>query len=363
MIYRYDETNTELVLKYVSPYRQTHINERIVVGEGLNGLVAREQKTLVTDDKDHLPSGATMAKQSDPDMHSYIIVPILFKDLYYGNLDLRHEEIARFHDADIHFFEGLAQQLANTIHRLETARARQESDRLARAAAEMSSIGQSAYEVTHRLGNDLGLIELYVNDIQAELEQIGVGSAFIDRKLGSILEDVRTVLAFSKDLKQELAKLSTHDEAAGEPVTLMPEELLKEAARIPSSLPNLEVLLDIDNDVAAISVFPTLVTDILNNLVTNSIQAMPQGGKLTLHAHNTGRSVAIQVSDTGVGIPESMQDNIFDLFFSTKNSSGFGLWSARRNALRNNGDLAMVSKPGQGTTFTLLLPRANDTTP
>jgi len=65
----------------------------------------------------------------------------------------------------------------------------------------------------------------------------------------------------------------------------------------------------------------------------------------------------LEVTDTGIGIPPQQQSKIFDLSFSTKGSSGFGLWSARTNALKNRGDLKVKSELGQGTTFTLFLPR------
>ncbi|HET8842933.1 MAG TPA: ATP-binding protein, partial [Ktedonobacteraceae bacterium] len=94
-------------------------------------------------------------------------------------------------------------------------------------------------------------------------------------------------------------------------------------------------------------------------LVTNAVQAMPEGGDLTLSAHKAGHFIALNVTDTGAGIAPRRQEQIFELFFSTKGSSGFGLWSARRNALKNHGDLKMKSALGVGTTFTLLLPRAD----
>jgi signal transduction histidine kinase len=64
------------------------------------------------------------------------------------------------------------------------------------------------------------------------------------------------------------------------------------------------------------------------------------------------------VADTGPGIPDEMQPKVFNLFYSTKRSSGFGLWSARQYARANGGDLALESVEGRGTTFTLKLPVA-----
>ncbi len=159
--------------------------------------------------------------------------------------------------------------------------------------------------------------------------------------------------------RQELAKLNAKEETAGEPVLLSPRVLLEEAATTLRSQSAISIGLEVDDDVANVQVFHNLVADILRNLIDNAIQALPDGGTITLRAYNEGRYTALQVSDTGIGIPQEKLSQIFDLFFSTKGSSGFGLWSARRNALKNHGDLKVESQPGQGTTFTLLLPRAD----
>jgi len=358
VIYRNEEENAELVLAYAS-HRKAPLFERIKIEEGLNGQVARERRRIVVHDVDHLPPGVVSVKQSDPTMRALVVVPILFKDRYYGNLGLRHEEVGHFRGTDIDFFEALAQQLSDTIYRLETAKARQELEQRALSAEEMSSIGQSAFEVTHRLGNDLGLVESYITDIHSELGKLGITNGFVSKKLENIQQSVQEVLSFSSDLKQELARSRATEEAAGEPILLTPKELFEEAAVVPSLPSNVQICLDIDDDVSPVLVKRSLAADILRNLVTNAVQAMPAGGMITLRGRNVGRSVALDVIDTGVGIAPNKLSQVFDLFFSTKGSSGFGLWSARRNALRNHGDLRATSQPGQGTTFTLLLPRTD----
>jgi signal transduction histidine kinase len=367
VIYRYDEENAEMVLKCASPNLQAPLFERIKLHEGLNGQVARERRTIVVHDVNNLSSDVGPVKQSDPSMHSFVVTPILFEDQYYGNLGLRHDDVGHFRDADIHFYEGLAQQLSNTIYRLETVQARKESEQRARSAEAMSDIGLMAFELTHRWDNDLGLVRSYVNDIQSELEQLGVTSAFITKKLENIVQASRTVLDLSKDLKQELVRSGEaiaggpvtvqYRAIAGKPVVIEPRVLFEEAQNVLLLPPAIEMYLEIDTDVATVQVIHSLVADILRNLVSNAIEAMPEGGKITLRARNAGNFVALEVIDTGIGIPQQNLSKIFDLFYSTKGSSGFGLWSARRNAFKNRGDLTVKSEVGQGTTFTLLLPR------
>ena len=126
-------------------------------------------------------------------------------------------------------------------------------------------------------------------------------------------------------------------------------------ATIPEQI---EIQLENDADTPPVKAIPTLVANILRNLITNAIEAMPNGGILALRTRAVGSMVMLEVSDTGMGISEHDQKKIFDLFFSTKRSSGFGLWSAKRYALENHGDLTVASAPGSGSTFTLTLPRA-----
>lgn len=363
VIRRFEKETKELEVirsslpKYPAMHRRTSLNS------GINGQVARERRTIEIRDVKNPPPEADSPQPSDPGTRSLLITPIMFENMYYGNLGLSHREVGHFQHADRLFFEGLAQQLATTIHRLETVQARRDFERRALASEEMSSIGLSAFEVTHRLGNDLGLVESYVTDIHTEMENLGVSSPYINRKLDNVLRDVKRVLSFSIDLKEDLARLRSKEEAAGEPVLLSPKALLEEALAIPLIAPNVSIrLVEVDNDVPDVRVIHNLVADILRNLITNAAQAMPGGGVIELRLRNAGSSVALEVSDTGVGISKDKLSQVFDLFFSTKRSSGFGLWSARRNALKNHGELTVKSTIGQGTTFTLLLPGADSAT-
>ncbi|HEV7408955.1 MAG TPA: ATP-binding protein [Bradyrhizobium sp.] len=127
--------------------------------------------------------------------------------------------------------------------------------------------------------------------------------------------------------------------------------------------------IDADNDVWPVTVDPSEFETALVNLVINARDAMPQGGKVTVHAGNVfidddvrkGDHVAITVKDTGTGIPADILARIFDPFFTTKpigKGTGLGLSQVHGFAHQAGGTITVESELGQGTSFTLYLPRS-----
>jgi PAS domain S-box-containing protein len=109
--------------------------------------------------------------------------------------------------------------------------------------------------------------------------------------------------------------------------------------------------------------FPRLKTDqaflkrILTNLISNAVQAMPNGGKLAIAAVYTNENVRISVQDTGQGIPEQASDQLFKPLFTTKaKGQGFGLAIIKRFTEALNGKVTFESEIGKGTKFTIEIP-------
>jgi signal transduction histidine kinase len=102
------------------------------------------------------------------------------------------------------------------------------------------------------------------------------------------------------------------------------------------------------------------IEQVLINLIQNAIQAMPDGGTLRLSLSQAGEAIALAVQDTGVGIsPENLR-RIFDPFFTTKptgEGTGLGLSVSYGIIARHHGRIDVESTVGQGTTFTILLPK------
>jgi len=98
--------------------------------------------------------------------------------------------------------------------------------------------------------------------------------------------------------------------------------------------------------------------EVFINLINNALDAMPQGGHMTIRAFNKNNQICVIVKDTGIGIPEALRESIFDPFFTTKGpqSTGLGLSVSYGIIHRHRGTISADSTEGQGTTFTITLP-------
>jgi signal transduction histidine kinase len=104
--------------------------------------------------------------------------------------------------------------------------------------------------------------------------------------------------------------------------------------------------------------YPDELNQVWTNLIHNALQAMENHGTLTIDVRQLDQQVQVRITDTGKGIPESIQSRIFEPFFTTKSlgeGSGLGLHIVRKIIEKHAGAITVKSQPGQ-TTFTVLLP-------
>jgi signal transduction histidine kinase len=132
------------------------------------------------------------------------------------------------------------------------------------------------------------------------------------------------------------------------------DELLKK-----TGLPeNVQVSVNVEDDVRKVVADSTFINRIMYNLVNNAVQAMPQGGKLSIHAFRDDNNTVISVKDTGIGIPEEVKAKLFTPMLTTKaKGQGFGLVVIKRMTESLGGTVSFESQEGKGTTFTIRLPQ------
>lgn len=196
----------------------------------------------------------------------------------------------------------------------------------------------------HDLRGPLVVVRNAVNVARENPEQTDRMLDMIDRNTGQamdILEELRT---------------RTRDE----PVTLTSIEIRKflDEATEDLFLPDeVELHIEIAEELSDIVLDEAKTLRALDNLIRNAIDAMPNGGTIKLVATRETDQFIISVSDTGTGVPDEIQKNLFKPFYTTKpGGMGLGLASTRRMVAVQGGTISFETKAGEGSTFSITLP-------
>ncbi len=217
-------------------------------------------------------------------------------------------------------------------------------------AERLSAIGQMTAKVAHEIRNPLVTIGGFARSVLKGLEKDSPQSRrceIIVEETMRLEEILGSLLDFSRQRELNLEDCRI-EKIIARACTLVRDDLVRNKVviqrDIQKGLPDL--LLDVHK-----------IVQVLINLIKNAIQAMKEGGEITLSAHLQGRFVSLKVADTGTGIPPGILSNIFNPFFTTK-SEGFGLGLAisRNYIYDHGGNISVQSRVGEGTVFDILLP-------
>jgi len=260
-------------------------------------------------------------------------------------------------------------KLREWSHTLED-RVREKTEELEEAHRKMmqvekaASLGKMAATVAHELNNPLSGILTYAKLVARKLE--GDGEPCQDRaRLLEHLELVQSEALRCGNIVHDLLTYARESRAHFRDEHL--HQLIDRSLKLVShhtELGNIEVATDLRLEQDDVVCDGEQIVQVLIALIMNAIEAMPEGGRLTVATRSADgdptRRVLLSVSDTGVGIPEDARENIFDPFFTTKEQGkgvGLGLAVVYGIVERHHGAITLQSTPGQATTFTIELPR------
>ena len=236
----------------------------------------------------------------------------------------------------------------------------------------LESLGVLAGGLAHDFNNLLGGLFGYIEMAKETSTQ---------KEVADYLDHAMTVFNRAKGLTQQLLTFAK----GGAPIrkTLHMEELVRKSVSFALSGSNVSSTITAAEDLWLCDVDDNQLGQVIDNLVINAQQAMPEGGNLTVTLKNaqiesassgddgfdgvsgsssglaSGEYVVIIITDTGSGIPPEMLPKIFDPFFSTKVSgNGLGLATCYSIIEKHHGSIEVVSEPDKGSSFAIFLPRS-----
>jgi PAS domain S-box-containing protein len=215
----------------------------------------------------------------------------------------------------------------------------------------LSVLGEMSAGIAHEFRNYMGTILGWVKLLAKRLPEGDSGGQMVEaiiRELSAMQRLIDDLLAFGRDLEPQREPLSLR-------------ELIKEATSLRPARSDVRVNVTVSPGVPSeVNWDHTLVRQAVKNLVQNAIEAMPEGGAVTVEATvSSGQPNAIDlvVGDTGVGIPAEFLDRIFLPFFTLKaKGHGLGLALVHKIVLAHGGRIHVTSREGAGTTFTVTMP-------
>jgi len=345
------------------------------VGDGIAGWVAREGKPVLVKDvvsdprvRSVLHSTHATSFISAPIVLS---IPILLREKVLGVINVTNSRSGHsFDEEDMAFLYSLAGQAAVAIERtrqyeeLEKAYESLKSAQKSLVESErLNALGEMAAGVAHDFNNLLAGILGRAQLLQLKLKEKGAERSELDSQLELIEKlalqgaaTVRRIQEFSrirKDVPTESVNLNSVVKDAVE----VARPKWKDESETRGI--HVEICLEL-GQIPTVRGSASELVQVVINLIYNAVDAMPEGGELTLKTYLEGNTIGLEVSDTGIGMSREVKEKLFQPFFTTK-GNGYGLGTSIVYGIvaRHRGEILVSSEERKGTTFLLSLPVAN----
>jgi GAF domain-containing protein/CheY-like chemotaxis protein len=364
-IFFLDREKNELYLKQVIGRNLEEVkNLRFRVGvDGIVGWVAQTGEPLyvpdVSEDSRYIP-GSLEGK-------SEAAFPLKVRDQVIGVLDIESREFRGFDDEDLKVLSSFASQASISIENAQLfsdlkqtlKELKQAQDQIIQTE-KLRAMGEMASGVAHDFNNVLavilGNIQLLLHQLNhLSPEEIRERLRIIERSSKDGAETVRRIQEFTGVRRdKEFTPLSIN-EIIGEVISITQPRWKDQAQKRGIQIELISKL----EEMPMILGNPSELREVLTNIIFNAVDAMPEGGKLTLSTYHRAEGwVEVRIADTGIGMTKEVKRKVFDPFFTTKGvtNSGLGMSVSYGIIKRHGGEILIESELGKGTTFILRLP-------
>ncbi|MBN2005463.1 MAG: GAF domain-containing protein [Anaerolineae bacterium] len=373
-----EETNTLRAIVTLSKRGQDSKAESINIGEGIVGSIVQSGRGEVVDDVEQDPRSATASAGSPPPSnpvspendvaqhHSMVCAPLIFNNQVIGALALsRRCSQEPFTQADLDFLTSLAPQAAIAIENARSYRNEQQrAAQLARALEQQRHLDslkdQFVQNVSHELRTPIAIARGYAELLDSgelgnlendQQEAIGVIARRM-RLLTRLVDDINMIL----ELESEPMVKQTVDMA--QLVSVAVAHHTERAERL-----MLKLTTQIAPDLPHIRGNPGHLERMLDNLLDNALKFTPEGGVIQVRLSQESAALHLDVSDTGIGIPEEQLPQLFQRFYQIDGSmsrryggTGLGLALIKQIVEAHGGMVHVTSRVNKGSIFHVILP-------
>jgi PAS domain S-box-containing protein len=260
---------------------------------------------------------------------------------FWHKEDIRYEDDQIINASDNYIFHTAPGEMASVFIDI-TEQKRMEENLV--SAERLAAVGRVAAMMGHDLRGPLVVVRNAVNMARKNPEKTGKMLDMIDRNASQAMDLIEELSTRTMDEPVSLA-------------TMEIREILRKATEDVFPSDDVEITIEIEGDASELVLDEAKTLRALDNLIRNAIEAMPDGGMLTLGATRETDQYIIRVSDTGTGIPDEARRNLFKPFNSTKpGGMGLGLASAKCMVEVQGGTISLENTDGVGSIFTITLP-------
>ncbi|TSA45787.1 MAG: hypothetical protein D4R56_04940 [Deltaproteobacteria bacterium] len=241
---------------------------------------------------------------------------------------------------------------ALNIFDIETRRKIEQQARLLVQAEKLSSLGRLAAGIAHEINNPLTNASLGVQTLKHKLGSEGTSNDVVER-----LSAIEKNIDRASLIAQELLQFSHPKESGFQPVNI--NDAIKSSLNLMQyKLNNIDVVQRLAS-VPHVMGDPVKLEQVFINILSNSVEAMPEGGKISIASLQNVDTIEVRITDTGCGISEENQSRVFEPFFTTKDigsGTGLGLSMSYGIISQHHGFIELTSKPEEGTAVTIKIP-------
>jgi signal transduction histidine kinase len=331
---------------------------RLAVGEGIVGFTAATDKPFFTNDVEN--SISFVRSPHLLETVSQLAVPIKIGRDFLGLIDIQQDKRFPLSERDLQLVSAIADQLALALQKaniysdLQDALSQEKSMRTQLIRAEKLTVtGRLLASVSHELNNPIQAIQ---NALFLLKEEKGI-SPQGRQDLEIVLSETERMATMLQRLRATYQPFYPDD---FRPVQI--NELIEDVcALLGTHLRQNQITFEFHAypDLPSVSGIDDQIRQVVLNLFLNAVDAMPQGGRLTIATQyiTASKQVLITVSDTGAGIQQEIFPNIFDAFITSKGGgTGLGLTISNEIVQKHHGQIKASNNPDQGATFEIWLP-------